>query len=101
MDLDYFKDHICEELEGAKDYIMRAIEVKGMDATWSRTFYNMSLQESEHAKQLLKFFEDYVKIIDSNIATRPEYVNEAMEYVIDEFTSRMSEITILQNIYKE
>jgi len=30
MDLEYFKSHIKEELEGSKDYIKRAIEIKPM-----------------------------------------------------------------------
>lgn len=101
MDLEYFEEHIREELEGAKDYIKRAIELKGMDANWSKTFYNMSLQETDHARQLFKLYEEYVKIINDNLKSKPEYVIDSMECMIDDYSSMMSELSVMQNIYKE
>lgn len=32
----YLKEHICDELESAKEYIQRAIEIKAMHEMYSR-----------------------------------------------------------------
>lgn len=101
MDLKYFEEHICEELEGARDYIVRAIELKGMDKRWADIFYKMSLEEVGHAKQMFALYEEYVKILSDNLVRRPEYISESMETMIDTYSASLSEITIMQNIYKE
>ena len=52
MDSEYFKEQILDELEGAKDYIKKSIEIKAMNEQWSEKYAEMSVQETGHAKNL-------------------------------------------------
>ena len=61
MDLNYFKDQIHEELEGAKSYIEKAIEAKISHPTWSRTFAAMADAEAEHAANLMRMMETCIR----------------------------------------
>ena len=63
MDIEYFVSHIEEELEGAKDYIKRAIEIKPMQAEWAKHLVEMSAQELSHATHLFNMFNEYYQIL--------------------------------------
>ena len=45
MNAEWFKDHICEELDGAEEYIRHASEIKPMQADWSKDLVAMSAAE--------------------------------------------------------
>lgn len=61
MNLTYFKDQLHEELNGAKDYIDKAIEAKIHHPIWSRTFVSMADAEISHATNLMKMMEECIK----------------------------------------
>ena len=61
MTISYFKDQIHEELEGAKEYIEKAIEAKVSNPTWSKTFASMADMEATHAANLMKMLECSIK----------------------------------------
>ena len=61
MDLKYFKEQIHEELDGAKHYIDKAIEAKINHPTWSAKFAQMADMEAEHAANLMKMLECYIR----------------------------------------
>lgn len=54
----WFKDHICEELEGATCYLKQAIDTMKSYPEWSKKFYSMSEAEQGHATELYKMFID-------------------------------------------
>ena len=66
MDIKYFKEQIHEELEGAKQYIEKAIEAKIDRPAWSRTFALMADAEAEHAGNLMKMMECYIRDMKKN-----------------------------------
>ena len=53
---EYLRDHIIEELEGAKDYMTKAMELKETYPTWAQKFYKMAEMETEHANCMNKIF---------------------------------------------
>lgn len=57
FDVNYFKDHIHEELNGARSYIDKAIESKISHPAWINTFVRMADMEVEHATSLMKMLE--------------------------------------------
>lgn len=61
MTLKYFKDQIHEELEGARNYIDKAIEVKPTHPEWSRIFVHMADMEADHAGTLMRILETCIK----------------------------------------
>ena len=52
----WFKEEICEELEGACTYMKCAIDTMKTHPEWAKQFYDMADQEQEHATNLYKMF---------------------------------------------
>ena len=101
MDLEYFKDHIFEELEDAKDYIKRAIEIKPMDATWSKTFVDMSANELMHATHLYNMFSQYVNdILAKAYPTMPTYASKIRDEVTEKYTECSAVVKSMHEMYK-
>lgn len=59
MNAKYFKEQICEELEGACDYLKKAIDCMKHYPEWSKKFKSMSDAEEHHATELYKMFMDW------------------------------------------
>ena len=89
----YLKDHILEEIEGAMDYMSKAIEHKADSC--GEKFYKMSGMEIEHASTLLKMF---------NATEKPEKVTDA-EYsamqkaILDAYSDNMAKYTEMKKLY--
>ena len=92
--LKYLKDHIVEEIDGAIDYLMKAIEHKG--TVLGEKFRTMSDMEVEHANCLTKMFNSMKK---PSTVTDAEYAAMQKE-VIDKYTTSMSKIEMLKKLYK-
>ena len=94
MDVNYFKEHIREELDGARDYIEKAIESKISHPTWVGQFVKMADMEADHAGALMKMLETCIRSKPTNVtpldpANSPETIykdlmksfGETMTYV--------------------
>lgn len=101
MDLEYFKEHIKEELEGAKDYIKRAIEIRAMDSTWAKILVEMSSNELQHASNLYKMFEEYYAIMQKEYREIPSYVQEMRSCLADMFAEKTAEVKIMHEMYNK
>ena len=99
MDQEYLKDCMCEELDGAKEYIQRAIEIKAMDASWGKRFYEMSTQELNHAQYFFDMSKDYYEKVTSAFKEPPEYMEDCMDESVRIFTERYAQIKIMQGMY--
>ena len=100
MDLEYFKDHIAEELDGACDYIRRAIEIKPMEMAWASHFVEMSAQELNHAQRLFTMFNEYCTILGNNYPNLPDYIKHTREEVVANYTEMTAKIKHMQESYK-
>lgn len=88
MDIYYLKDHICEELDGSEEYLKKAIKLKDESLEWSKTFYDMSLMEAEHAKNLYRMFCDAYKKVNTD-PTLEVYMEPFRDSVVDTYLERM------------
>ena len=101
MNLVYLKEHICEELDGAEEYINRAIEIKAMDPSWAKMFYEMSSQELAHAGYFYKMATDYYTKVTGAFSEPPEYMEECMETTTDIYTERTALIKNMHTMYSK
>ena len=99
MNLEYFKEQIKEELEGAKDYIIKAMELKPMNPSWSKQFADMSSQELNHAKYLYDLFNDYYKTLSGSYTTMPEYIDDIRDEINEIYTDCFPKVKIMQEMY--
>ena len=90
---EYLKDHIVEELEGAIDYMEKAIECK--NTKWGSWFYEMSKMEVEHANCMLKMFNATEK---STKTTDAEYA-AMYKAILESYSSTMGKYERLKKIY--
>ena len=68
LDLHTFKEHIMDELNGARTYIDMAIESKINHPSWSYMFCKMADMEADHAGNLMRMLEQYIKANPENIS---------------------------------
>lgn len=101
MDAVYFEEHILEELDGACDYIKKAIELKAMDATMSKTFAEMSAAELNHATQLHKMFGEYYAKVVGPYKEAPEYLVKIHDYMAKHFPKESAKILLMHEMYKK
>ena len=69
FDINYFKEHIHEELKGAREYIDNAIEAKIGHPAWIRIFAQMADMEIEHASHLMRMLETCIRSKSDKAAT--------------------------------
>lgn len=100
-DCEYFESQIDEELYGACDYVKRAIELKAMDTTMSKTFLDMSAAELSHASALYKMFGDYYKITVSAYTEPPKYIEEAKKRIDEFYPERSAKVLMMHEMYKK
>ena len=100
MNVHYFKEHIPDELHGAKDYIKQAIEIKAMSPAWAKSFAEMSANELEHANNLYKMFQEYYAKISGSFSEMPKYIEEAKEEIDEEYVECSATIKYLHDMFK-
>ena len=88
MDLEYLSSHICEELDGAEDYIMKAIELKPMATQWAKSFLDMANAEMVHANNLYKMYIEYYQKISANMTELPIHITKDYEKTVKRYTSK-------------
>lgn len=82
LDMNYFKEHIKEELDGARDYIEKAVEAKINHPAWVHIFVSMADTEAEHAGNLMKMLETCIRSkTPSSTSTDPAVVQPSPETV--------------------
>lgn len=101
MDLEYFKSHIMEELEGAKDYIIRAMELKPMNASWAKNLCEMSAQELSHASLLFNMFNEYCATLAANYSELPDYVRDIRDEITPKFMECSANIKHMHEQYNK
>ena len=87
MNQAYLKEHVREELEGAKDYIMRAIEIKAMDPSWGKMLYNMSVE--------------YFNKVSSAYKEPPKYLEDCMNEITEMYTECFATIKKMHEMYSK
>lgn len=99
MDAYYFKDHIIEELDGAKEYIVRAQECKADNCmTWAKAFVDMSAKELEHAAELFKMFNEYYKQFDDRPDLR-SYMEPFRNELTTDYMRYSSQVKYMHEMY--
>lgn len=101
MDLKYFKNQICDEIEGSKDYILKAIELKPMNNEWSKTLIQMSEAEEEHATNLYIMMNTYFEKLQKGYKEVPQYMIDLVEKTGKLYNEGLKEISNLQTVFQK
>lgn len=89
---EYLRDHIMEELEGAKDYMSKALELKEKYPAWAHKFYKMAEMETEHANCMNKIF--------ASMGNSDETCHDSMyKEILEAYTKYMTDISTMKTMY--
>lgn len=91
--LTYLKDHIIEEVDGAIDYMKKALEYKGTSE--GCMFRKMSEMELEHANYLTHMFHKTEKPEDM---TDADYA-AVQKAVLDKYVTAMGQYEAMKKLY--
>ena len=91
--LTYLKDHIIEEVDGAIDYMKKALEFKGTPEGCK--FRRMSEMELEHANALTEMFKDEKKPATMSDA---DYA-DTQKTVLDKYITAMGQYEAMKKLY--
>lgn len=89
---EYLRDHIMEELEGAKDYMTKALELKEKYPAWAQKFYKMAEMEIEHANCMNKIFASMGE-------TEYPCHDSMYKEILEAYTKYMSDVSAMKKIY--
>ena len=98
MDAKYFKDQICDELNGAKCYIKKAIEIKPMAPAWTKMFVEMSAAELKHAEYLHKMFDEYYQQMSNSYKEVPKYIQDIRTEITNMYTDEVAKIKLMHGM---
>lgn len=104
MDICYYNTQIKDELDGAFDYIKKAILIKKDRPNWADLYKKMSQAELEHAATLMKIFEEDYKAATTDEQAKgytPTYLNDARKSIIDMYTEFASKVNYLHEAYSK
>lgn len=97
MDFLYYNNQIKDELDGACDYIQRAIDCKETNSDRASTFAKMSDMELDHASELLNMFkEDY-----SKEATSDSIYPQIKQTLLNMYAEYYAKVKYMQELYKD
>ena len=95
MNAKWFKDHICDELDGAACYLKCAIDSMKSHQEWSGKFHSMSEAEQHHATELYKMFMD---MYTDTEGTDP-YMKSMRDAIMGCFSEKMRKIEDYKTTY--
>ena len=101
INLEYFKHQIKDELEGGCDYAKLALEIRGQNANWSKTFHEMGTIELGHATNLYKMGEEYYKSITSPYSTTPTVMSDTWKCIADEYVTGYTKAKTMLDMYSK
>lgn len=101
MDLKYLSSHICDELDGAEEYILNAIELKPMTMPWAKTFMDMATAELTHANNLYKMYLEYYQKIHSSSNELPMYMTEDYEKTVKKYNTKTAIIKNMIDMFSK
>jgi len=92
MNIKYFKDQICDELDGACDYLKKSIDYSVSKPKWSACFERMADMEQEHATSLYKMFME----LYTESEGKDSYMTQMRDSIMECFSTKMRKIEDLK-----
>ena len=99
MNIVYLHKLVCEELDGAREYIMKAHRIKDEEPTFAKTFVTMSSEELEHGKKIYEMIGAMVKDMKSECSEDAcKILDDLYEVITDDYDERYN---MVKNLHLE
>ena len=93
-------DQMCEEVEGAKDYAIEALELKVQDPDLSKYYHSLSQTEYEHAEKLHEFAAKKVEEARNSGYQYPDSMSKRWEEKHRDFILKMKDARVFIDMYR-
>lgn len=105
MTFSYLRSQICEELEGACEYIKKALELRISNPSWAKQYVEMSAAELNHAAVQYKIFEEHYTNItavfsDDQKAAMP-WLSEMLAEVTDLYSEKYAKVKAMHDLFNK
>ena len=90
-----FKEQICEELDGACNYLKKSIDYYATRPVWAHCFMRMADMEQGHATTLYKMFMELYTESEGKDA----YMTQMRDAIMECFSTKMRKIEDLKSTY--
>jgi rubrerythrin len=104
MDILYYNNQVKEELDGAMEYIKKAIDIKKEHPNWAQIYQKMSMAELEHASNLMKMFEEDYKACVADMEAKghsPLYLTDCRASIMDMHQEFSSKVNYMHELYNK
>lgn len=104
MNILYYNNQVKEELDGAMEYIKKAIDIKKDHPTWAQMYQKMSMAELDHAATIMKIFEEDYKACVAEIQANghePIYLNDIRKSIMDMHQEFASKVNYMNEMYNK
>lgn len=105
MTFSYFRSQICEELDGACEYIKHALEEKATHPSWAKQFVELSAVELNHATTLYKMFEEHYMNITRDFSEEQKsampWLSEVKAEIVDMYAEKYAKVKAMHDLYNK
>lgn len=99
--LEYFKKLLCEELDGAEEYVKLALEFKSTYPEWSKIFLDMSANELNHATNIYKMADKSYNETITPYKEVPQTLYNTWDCMVEKYADCSSKIKIMHEMYNK
>lgn len=97
--IEYLSERIEEEIEDARQYALKALEVKGERPELAETLYNLSRQETEHVNKLHEQVARIIIDYRNKNGEPPADMMAIYEYLHKKHIEKATEAKRVQDMY--
>lgn len=88
MNTTFFRNHLQEELEGAKEFATYANKIKAENPKWGRMLMDVSESKEKTAKCLMKMMEEYG--VEAKSKNDPTFNKDDYDHTYQELMDKYS-----------
>ena len=99
--LEYFKKLLCDELDGAKEYVKLALEFKSTYPEWAKMFLDMSAMELSHAANIYRMSSESYNSTVKAYNEPPKWIEDMWEHMVDMYAEKTSKVKYMHEMYSK
>ena len=99
--IEYYTDKIADEIKDAKNYAMKALEIRDTDPDQAQTLYELSVEEMEHMAKLHGMVVGIIEKYRQEKGEPPADMLARYNYLHKKAIEKAAKVKNLQAMFKE
>ena len=98
--IEYYTDKIAEEIKDAKNYAMKALELRDTDPDQAKALYDLSVEEMDHMNRLHGLVVGIIEKYRKEKGEPPADMMARYEYLHKRVIEKAAKVKNLQEMFK-